>query len=390
MMAFLKYVIILILLLLIPDIYIYRYYIRTLHISRKWKYLHWLPALIIVIFLLLFLFHPCRTGLTVVKVITILIFVCIFGKLAFLLLSWPGLLFKKKYPKLKKVFGGIGILFSIFVIGCVLYSFIYGYQRYCVRQVTVCSSDLPAAFDGYRIVQFSDLHIGSFAKGSDNVQRIVQLINRQRGDMIVFTGDLVNIDATELDGYESVLSQLKAPDGVYSILGNHDYGKYKHWENPSDTVMNLRFLKDKERSFGWKLLLNDGLLVHRGDTCIGLMGTEDYGKQFAYRYGDLNKSLLALPNGGRGLFKILLSHDPSFWRMKVLSESDIQLMLAGHTHGMQFKIGSFSPCQFLFKEWHGLYTENRQMQYVNMGVGALMSYRFGAWPEISVITLKKK
>jgi predicted MPP superfamily phosphohydrolase len=389
-MVFLKYVLILGVLLILPDIYIYCCYIVPSKISKWWRRCYWLPAVLLILALLSFMLYPVRTGTTIVRVVATLMFVIIFGKLSFACVSVIGRLIGIRFPRIRKVFDCFALALCGVTVACVLYSFLYGYRQYRVRQVSIYSKEIPRAFDGYRIVQFSDLHVGSFIKGKDkNVQRIVDLINEQKGNLIVFTGDLVNRSADEVDGFEPILSQLKASDGVYSIMGNHDYGKYRQWSSPLAETDNLNRLKQKERSFGWRLLLNQNVMLHRGDSCVALIGAEDYGDRKDYRYGDLKKSLAGLPNGGHGLYKILLEHDPSYWHMKVLPESDVQLMLSGHTHGMQLKIGSFSPSQWLFTEWGGLYAVNRRMLYVSMGVGGLMPFRFGAWPEITVITLRR-
>jgi predicted MPP superfamily phosphohydrolase len=331
-----------------------------------------------------------RTGMMGMRISTIIIFIIIFGKFSFSFASLVGRLFANKRKKWQIIADRLAMVCCIFTICCILYSFLYGYKRYITKEVTVYAKGLPKSFDGYRIVQFSDLHIGSFRDGEDaNVQKIVNMINAQHPDMIVFTGDLVNVEATELDGFKQVLSQLQAKDGVYSILGNHDYGKYKKWDSPIAEANNLKDMKQKERSFGWTLLLNEGKVLQKGNDKIALLGSENYGKKAIHNYGNLNKALTTLPNRGKGLYKILLTHDPSHWHLKVLPETDIQLTLSGHTHAMQLKLGSFSPCQWLFDEWDGLYAVGSRVIYVDTGVGALMSYRYGAWPQISVLTLRK-
>lgn len=389
-MAFLKYTIILSVLLLLPDIYIYLNYVAKCNLSKWVKRSYWLLDIIIIALLVGFMIHPIRTGMSMTKISTIIIFMIIFGRFSFTLISLIGRLLFRKKKSIRRGFDIVGLLFCLLTVGCIIYSFTEGYKRYVVKHVTIYAKGLPKSFDGYRIVQFSDLHIGSFANEKDNnVQKIVNLINAQRPDMIVFTGDLVNMEASELNGFQPVLSSLKAKDSVYSILGNHDYGRYRRWNDKKHETADRELLKEKERSFGWKLLLNQNTLIHRGDSCIALLGSEDYGTKAAYKYGDLKKSMLGLPYNGKGLYKILLTHDPSHWHLKVLPETDIQLTLSGHTHAMQIKIGSFSPCQWLFDEWDGLYAVGNRQIYVDTGVGALMSYRFGAWPQISVITLRR-
>lgn len=389
-MAFLKYVIILSALLILPNIYIYKMYVSKWNISKHLKRCYWLLDVLIVLLLVGYMLHPVRTGAIGTKISTIAIFVIIFGNIVFTIVSLIGRLLAKKKKNIQVIADRLAFVCCLITIGCILYSFLYGYRRYVTKDVTIYAKGLPASFNGYRIVQFSDLHIGSFSGSHDSdVQKIVDMVNAQHPDMIVFTGDLINVEAKELYGFTRVLSQLKAKDGVYSILGNHDYGKYRRWSSPTAELNNLNQLKQSEASFGWKLLLNNGTLLKRGNEEIALLGSEDYGNKAAYKYGDLNKTLSTLPNRGKGLYKILLTHDPSHWHLKVLPETDIQLTLSGHTHAMQLKFGSFSPCQWLFDEWDGLYAVGSRVLYVDTGVGALMSYRFGAWPQISVITLRK-
>lgn len=272
-------------------------------------------------------------------------------------------------------------------------------NNFKVREVTFTSSDIPEAFNGYRIVQFSDLHVGTFRRGHEkDVKTIVNLINAQKGDVIVFTGDIVNHRAEELNGFESQLCRLKAPDGVYSIMGNHDYSMYIHWKNEKEHQKAIRAIQNKERSFGWRLLLNEHVMLHRGNDSIALVGSENdgYRHHFPHR-GNLPKMLAGIEGLKNDtvkrpvLFKVLLSHDPTQWRRKILPQTDIQLMLSGHTHGMQFEIFGFSPAKWLYPEWGGMYTQGQQSLYVSLGVGEVMiPFRFGALPEINVITLKRK
>lgn len=390
-MAFLKYFVALGLLLIIPDLYIYFVSFYRKRISKWWKICYWIPTIIILTAIFIYVLNPVRTGLRIVYYFNIFIFICIFSKLSYAIISFIGFVLSIFNRRFKKIFNHLGIIIGVIISVIVIYSFLYGYKNYKVRHITIYSEDIPSAYNNYRIVQFSDLHIGSFLKRKDNnVKQIVDLINRQNGNMIVFTGDLVNMNAQELRGYRKTLSQLKADDGVYSVLGNHDYGKYMRWRTSKDQEINFNLLKKEEYMFGWHLLLNQHIILHRGKDSIAILGVEDYGKIGPYKYGDLNKARGQISVKDKKLYKILLSHDPSFWHLKVIPTSDIQLTLSGHTHGMQLKFGSFSPSKWLFPEWGGLYKYKNQYLYVNLGIGALMSYRFGAWPEISVITLKRK
>ncbi len=272
----------------------------------------------------------------------------------------------------------------------------FGPEWFHVRQAGFASADLPAAFDGYRIVQVSDLHLTSFRGRAEDLRHIVRLIGEQQPDMVVFTGDLVSTDVSEMDGFDSILSQLHAPDGVYSIMGNHDYLTYARYLSPGEQATHRTELMQRQRDMGWDLLLNEHRIIRRGADSIAVVGVENDGKPPFPERGDLKKALSPLPGygqdgSGKHMFKLLLSHDPSHWRSKILPETDIQLTLSGHTHGMQFILFGWSPAPIFYPEWKHMYSENGRGLYVSLGAGeALIPFRFGAWPEINVITLHRK
>ncbi|MDD6892061.1 MAG: metallophosphoesterase, partial [Bacteroidales bacterium] len=200
-----------------------------------------------------------------------------------------------------------------------------------------------------------------------------------------FTGDLVNSRATELAPFLTALSQLQAPDGVYSVLGNHDYGTYARWSSPREQAANLDTLKRLERQLGWRLLLNEHHCLHRGSDSIVVAGVENSGRPPFPDRGDLRRAL----QGTNGRFRILLSHDPTHWRREVLPRTDVQLTLSGHTHDMQVSLFGFSVSRWIYPEHRGLYLEGGRALYVNIGLGyVLFPLRLGAWPEITVITLR--
>lgn len=262
-----------------------------------------------------------------------------------------------------------------------------GKQHFQIREVTITYKDLPDAFDGYRILQLSDIHSGSWTRNGKAIQKAVDMVNAEQADLVVFTGDIVNNIATELDEFIPILSQIKGKDGVYSVLGNHDYSPYIKWNTKAEQQTNLDSLLAKEARMGWQVLNNEHTIIHRGHDSIALVGVENSGNPPFPNYGDLPKAL----KGTDGIFKVLLSHDPTHWRREVLPESDVQLMLSGHTHEMQFSIFGFSPAKFVYPEHNGLYREGNQALFVNVGLGYLMfPMRLGAWPEITVITLKKE
>jgi predicted MPP superfamily phosphohydrolase len=273
----------------------------------------------------------------------------------------------------------------------IIYGVIIGKYNYKVIQHTLFFDDLPDAFDGYKLTQISDVHSGSF----DNEKKIqygIDLINQQESDVILFTGDIVNNVATEMDPWIPYFKQLKAKDGKYSVLGNHDYGEYVQFNSVEEKEKNFEAIKDIHPKIGFNLLLNDSVYLNKGAEKIALIGVENWGTRFK-KAGDLN---LASARINKKDFKILMSHDPSHWNEEVKNHKDkYHLTLSGHTHGMQFGIEipgiRWSPIQYVYKHWAGIYEEFGRYINVNRGFGFLaFPGRVGIWPEVTVITLKKK
>jgi predicted MPP superfamily phosphohydrolase len=268
-----------------------------------------------------------------------------------------------------------------------------GKYNYKVLKYALEFDDLPDEFDGYTLTQISDIHSGSF----DNAHKIeyaVNLINKQQSDIIVFTGDLVNNVAAEMDRWKDLFGTLQAKDGVYSVLGNHDYGDYVNWESQTAKEENLGKLKKIQREMGWNLLLNEHAHIHRSESRISLIGVENWGEGGFKKAGDLERATFGLTKDD---FKILLSHDPSHWQAKVKQDpKHFQLTLSGHTHGMQFGIEipgwiKWSPVKYRYENWAGIYEELGRYLNVNRGFGYLgYPGRVGIWPEITVIKLKKR
>lgn len=259
-----------------------------------------------------------------------------------------------------------------------------------VKNETFTFNRLPEAFDGYKIVLFSDAHLGTYNGDTTFVARFVDEMNRLNPDMICFAGDLVNRKSSEIIPYEGILSRLHAPDGVMAILGNHDYANYTTWRDEKAQIADRQTLKKMERKASWTLLDNDSRLIARGSDTIAVIGTGNFAKPVKLRSNDNKK---AYTNYSDDRFKIYLQHNPYAWRHHVLNKSTVDLMLAGHTHAMQmvFEIGGnrFSPAAFDFEEWGGAYREGSQVLYVNTGMGMMgVPMRIGVPPEITVITLK--
>jgi predicted MPP superfamily phosphohydrolase len=278
--------------------------------------------------------------------------------------------------------------------GIALGGFIWGITnryRYRVRRVRLAFGNLPEAFRGMKIVQVSDIHAGSFDR-HEAVARGIKLIMQENPDVIFFTGDLVNNKADEIQPYIDIFSQMKAPLGVYSTLGNHDYGDYVQWPSTQAKIKNLEWLKETHAAMGWRLLMNEHVLLEKGNDKIAVLGIENWSAKANFpKYGDLNKAHEGLAQDIP--FKILLSHDPSHWDAQVRNQfPDIQLTLSGHTHGMQFGVEipglKWSPVQYVYNKWAGLYREGAQYLYVNRGFGFLgYPGRLGILPEITVIEL---
>ncbi|CAL2089106.1 Phosphoesterase [Tenacibaculum sp. 190524A05c] len=272
-----------------------------------------------------------------------------------------------------------------------LYGIFKGKFNYKVLKYQLVFEELPEAFDGFTITQITDIHSGSF-DNKEKIQYGVDLINEQNSDMILFTGDIVNNFAKEMDPWIDMFSALKAPMGKYSILGNHDYGDYSQWETEADKKANFDAIKDIHPKIGFDLLLNEHRYIEKDGEKIALVGVENWGKGFK-KSGDLNKASEGIQKED---FKVLMTHDPTHWDLKVKdNDFNYHLTLSGHTHGLQFGIeipGFFrwSPSQYVYKQWAGLYKEFGRYINVNRGFGYhAFPGRVGIWPEITVIELKK-
>lgn len=261
-----------------------------------------------------------------------------------------------------------------------------------IRQIEYRHPSLPQAFDGMTIAQISDLHVGTYGNDTTFVSALVDSINALRPDVIVFTGDIVNRHTSEIEPFVPVLSRLSAPMGVYSILGNHDYGDYYHWNSQADKEANQQLLNTTERAMGWQLLNNESRSLRAGNDSIVIIGVENIGDFPFPRYGDLDMAYDGdLENP---VFKILLSHNPAHWTEDIAQSPDknIALTLAGHTHAMQFAFGRVSPAPLRYKTWGGMYTDPDGVHdlYVNIGAGEVgIPARIGATPEITLFTLRK-
>ena len=295
------------------------------------------------------------------------------------------------FPARRKFIGEIAILVAAVPFSGFMYAMFKGKYDYKLHRQDVYFDDLPDAFDGFTITQISDIHSGSF-DNTDAVQRGIDLAKAQKSDLFVFTGDLVNNAAWEIEPYLEHFSQLKAPYGQFSILGNHDYGDYIQWDSQTEKQANLEKLKAQHQKLGYRLLLDENVVIEKGGQKLSLIGVQNWGRGFI-QIGDLDKALQGVD---KDAFKILLSHDPTHWEEKVrFNPTKIHLTLSGHTHGAQFGVETaglrWSPVQYRYLDWAGLAEQNGRQLYVNRGFGFLaFSGRLGIWPEVTVITLKKR
>ena len=332
--------------------------------------LWWVPSLLLVLAevgLQMGLFHKLS-----VRVLFTTILFSAFPKVVFIL-------FDAFLPWFFALIPALGVM------GWFAFGFIEGWKRLELKHITFTSPDLPPYFDGYRLVQITDFHLGSFPPGNDFVQKVVDAANNEEPDMILFTGDLVNNQASEVEPYLETLGQLHAQDGIYSIWGNHDYCEYGNNHSIGALKRNRRMLYGYQESLGWHQLMNEHHVVSHGMSSIAVIGVENPGQPPFTNRSNLKKAMKGVDPD---MFKILLSHDPHHWRREVVGKK-IQLTLAGHTHAGQLKIGKWTPARMAFKEWGGAYRIGEQMLYVSSGIGGSFPFRLGAWPELTVVTLKR-
>ncbi|PRP67975.1 metallophosphoesterase [Nonlabens agnitus] len=384
--------------------------IRTLSRGHWWKWVY--LAISIGVFanlILQFYLHPDRTIVSGARDFAVTLFLALLlAKVIFTIFMLgedlyrlaEGLFHKIKgdstsdafLSSRRKFISMVGLGVAALPFGAILYGAFKGKYDYQVREYELTFKDLPDAFEGYKITQISDIHVGSF-DDREEVGYALNLVNKQKSDVILFTGDLVNNVSEEMYGWEELFGSLSAKDGVYSILGNHDYGDYATWESEAEKKANLQELLDIQKSMGWRLLLDENVSIDRGADSLKLVGVQNWGGGRFPKYGDLKKASAGLQPQD---FKVLMSHDPTHWDAQVKDNpTNFHLTLSGHTHGMQMGIEipgwiKLSPAWFVYKKWAGIYKEYDRFLNVNRGFGFLgYSGRAGIWPEITVITLRK-
>ena len=377
--------IIILLVTLLPDIYMYRRYVKR-RLGNVWaRMAWWLPTLLIMVSTigvsLTRDFAP--HNLTLFNTYLFITALVVLPKLTFVLCSLAGRL-ARRMLKLRRNWGNyVGLVLVLAELYILFHGTMVGTDRLNVRQVTIEFDDLPKAFDGYRIAQFTDVHLGSMK--DELMLRAVTAIDDMRPDLIVFTGDIQNMGPDELPRFAQTLKRLKAKDGVMSVLGNHDYSRYVN-VSPEEALRNERMTRDFETSVGWQLLLNDNRIVRRGSDSIVIAGGENDGRPPFPAKADLKKAMRGIHAKS---FVVMLQHDPSAWRRHILPLTNAQLTLSGHTHGGQISLFGLRPTELVGKEDDGLYVEGKRKLFVSTGLGGFVPFRFYMNPEVVEITLKK-
>ena len=298
---------------------------------------------------------------------------------------------RAQVPGRRKFIRQTGLFLAAIPFSSMLYGVAKGKYDFRINRVKLNFDNLPASFEGFRIVHISDIHSGSFDR-RDAILQGIDLINGEKPDLICFTGDLVNNDSREIEPFIDDFKKLKAQHGVFSTLGNHDYGDYKSWDSPRAKEHNMELLYQYQAEMGFKLLNNENSIIERNGDQIGIYGVENWGNQPFPQRGDIDKALKGAEEVG---FKVLMSHDPTHWEKKILEHpTHFDLTLSGHTHGMQFGVEipgfKWSPIKYIYPQWAGLYKKASQLLYVNRGFGFLgFPGRVGIWPEITVFELHR-
>ena len=375
--------------IVLPDIYIDMHYWRHYKGYTWWRrLLWWLPSVLMVAYSIAIAstrnFVPDE--MMFINVYMMLVGLVVMPKMLFALCSGIGYLVCK-YTHRRRNYGNfIWLPFAAGAIYIIMYGFIVGFGKLEVKHLDLYFDDLPEAFEGYRIVHFSDAHVGSFQYDKKSIlHRDIDSINAQKADMVVFTGDIQNMQPDELLPVMPLLSKVKAKDGVYSVLGNHDYSIYIDATEDVKKA-NIKATVDREQQMGWTVLRNDNRVIRRNADSLVIAGEENGGRKPSPKLADLEKSLHGV---GKGAFIVMLQHDPNVWQEKIVPDGRVQLTLSGHTHAGQVSVFGLRFTQLTAHNDYGLYNQGRHQLYVTSGLGGVVAMRFGATAEIAVITLHK-
>ena len=384
--------VLLILMAVMPDLYIDRRFLKRMRGRRAFlcRLLWWLPTVGMIAYTMMFVFDRqfAPSDIRLLNVYLFLVGLLITPKCLFSICSSIGWAVRKMLHRKANYGNLVGVVMVVLNWYVLFYGSFVGFKQITVREVTYESAELPEAFDGYRIVHFSDAHIGTYIGGWEYMlQQVVDTINAQNADMVVFAGDLQNRQPQEIQPFVGVLSGIKAKDGVFSVIGNHDYADYIE-ASALIKAANEMETRRLEKLMGWQLLVNEHKVIRRESDSIVIAGLDNDGdgKKFPQR-GDVGKALKGVSDSA---FVVIAEHDPTCWRRKILPRSKAQLTLSGHTHAMQFMIGNWSPASFVYKEWGGLFYEGNRAINVSTGVGGFIPFRFGVPGEIVVIELRTK
>lgn len=374
----------------LPDLYLDRRFLRRRTRYLWWqRVLWWLPGAFMFVYTIALAtsrnFAP--DSMIVLDIYLLLLGVMVAPKFVFSACSFLGWAHCRFHHTHNNWGNLVGLVAAVAVDVIVIYGCTIGFSRLDIRHVEYSSPDLPEAFDGYKIVQFSDAHVGTYGSSHASVLRkAVDSINAQNADLVVFTGDVQNMEPKELYHFTPLLSSIRAKDGIFSVLGNHDYAQYIKASDEKKAA-NERELVSLEQQFGWDLLMNSNRTIRRNGDSIVIAGMENDGRPPFPQKADIRKTLAGV-NGNA--FIVMLQHDPSAWRRTILPKSKAQLTLSGHTHAGQLKIFGWSPAAISYEEWDGMYYEGDRAMNVSAGVGGFIPFRLGASNEIVVITLRKK
>lgn len=375
------------LLVLLPEWYIYRVHLRRRGPMARWKRVAWwVPSVVLTVYTVALC---CTPDFAPADQILLSVYLLLFGllavpKAAFMMCSLLGLGVKRLFHTRHNYGTLMGLALSAVLAVAVLYGAFVGTRRLEVRHVELAFTDLPPAFDGYRIVQVSDLHVGSLPHSL--LAEAVDSINAQHADAVMMTGDLQNMLPTELPPVARWLRAMTARDGVFAVLGNHDYSMYISG-TAEEKAANDSLLVSRERGYGWRLLLNSHVTLRRGTDSLVVAGEENCGRPPFPQKGDLAQTLRGV---GRDAFVVLMQHDPWAWETSILPQTHAQLTLSGHTHGGQVSLLGLRPTQLNNREDCGLYWRGPRALYVSSGLGGFVPFRLGVYPEVVVIELKVK
>lgn len=378
--------------ILLGDIYVDLHFVRRSKRHRRLRrLLWWLPGIVIIVYTIVLALQKdfAPSSASVLNTYLFLLGFIVVPKFVFALCSMVGWGVRRLCHARRNYGHQVGGALVVMLWYILFYGTSLGFSKIDVREVTFESADLPKAFDGYRIVQFSDAHVGTYdASRAYILKEAVAKMNALQPDLVAFTGDIQNLQPSELYPHMLTLSQLRAKDGVLSILGNHDYAVYIPSAPDSVKRANCQEVIDLQRHLGWQLLRNESRTIRRGQDSIVIGGMENWGsKGKGPRRGSVEKTLRGV---GDGAFTVMLSHDPTAWRQLILPKSRAQLTLSGHTHAMQFELFGWSPASLVYSEWGGMFREGDRAINVSTGLGGFLPFRFGVPGEIVIITLKKK